>query len=99
VKEPEARVTDQESVRTLGATIYDALREGTGIVISQDLSERTARACAALGLDPDAPLDGPLVVLHPGEFVGRYIKVDPERDQVYEWRAHVVVASGPEVGA
>ena len=77
------------------------------IAVTLDLQEwrnddRTiAAVCAALSLDPDAVLDGPLVVLHPGQHVvERRQEVKPGEHTLTEgtfWTPWVVVASGPEV--
>jgi hypothetical protein len=95
----EARVSPSDSVRTVGT------------VIDHHFNELDRRAVyglfAALGLDPATVLDGPVVVLHPGQHVVEFRVPQPgelvcgdsapfrkETVGFYDWP--VVVASNPQ---
>ena len=75
----------------------EALRWVEGFMACRD---RHKQKIAVL-LDPDTVLDGPLVVLHPGQHVvERRQEVKPGKHTLTEgtfWTPWVVVASGPEV--
>jgi hypothetical protein len=88
---PDARVNDPESVRTVGEIIAEH-----HVWMAQGKQYRfgplMADLCDRLGLDPATPLDGPLVVLHPGQTIFEWMEIEDG-----EPMRRVAVRSNPPV--
>ena len=90
---PDARNRDADRPRTVGEVVDEMLAEWD----SETIADEVAHICAALGIDPAAPLTN-IVTLTEGQHVVEYLYVhqaNDYRDRIPSFRRHVRSAVVP----